>query len=326
MNRLIVLVSAAALAFSSAFVTRAASGQIEVCQKAQDKSLPENSSFGFLTPGLNGAVLFSGDLTNNHFVFEGRSQYFGQFDQALKSQGIHLVVAPLPTRTIVHPEMMDRSQPSQAKYDVPATRDNYRASLKRLSNMQVDSVDLLASALEFQKTDAKTPLFFSRDNHWTTDGSRLFAQSVAQQVAKSGALQGIKPIGFSNKLVNSLDTISWLAQALKRVCDLTIEPEKISIYETSRVGGDLLGEDDYPVVLVGSSYSFEARYNFEGFLKELLQVNVLNAAINAGGFNASLEGYLQSKAYADKKPKVIVWEFSTSAAPWEQTIYSMPSR
>jgi alginate biosynthesis protein AlgX len=319
MNRFMLLAFASAMVVSSGFVTRAAPSKIEVCQKAQDKSLPDNSSFGFLTPGLDGAVLFSGDLTNGHFVYEGRSQYFGQFDQALKSKGIHLLVTPLPTRAIVHPEMLDRSQVAQAKFDVAATRENYRSSLKRLSGMQVDSVDLLASAMQYQKTGSTAPLFFSRDNHWTTDGSKLFAQSVAHQLAKSGALKGIKPVQFSNKLVNSLDTISWLAQALQRVCETTIEPEKVSIYETTRVGGDLLGEDEYPVVLVGSSYSFEPRYNFEGFLKELLQVNVLNAAINAGGFNASLEGYFQSKAYAEKKPKVIVWEFSTSASPWEQT-------
>jgi alginate biosynthesis protein AlgX len=120
-------------------------------------------------------------------------------------------------------------------------------------------------------------------------------------------------------LVGSMDTISWLAQTLKQVCDTTISPEKLNIYETSRVGGDLLGDDELPLVLIGSSYSFEPRFNFEGFLKEYLGVNILNAAVNAGGFNASFEGYLLSKAYLDKKPKAIVWEFSTSAAPWEQT-------
>jgi alginate biosynthesis protein AlgX len=319
MNRLIVLVFASAMLVSSGFVTRAAPGQIEVCQKAQNKDLPENAYFGFLTPGLDGSLLFATDLTNGHFAFEGRSQYFGQFDQALKSKGIHLLAVPLPPRGIVQPEMLDRSQPLQAGFDVAATRDNYRASLKRLAGMQVDSVDLLASALEYQQAGSKAPLFFTRDNHWNSDGAKLFAQSVARQVSKTGALQEIKPIQFTNTLVGSVDTVSWLAQLMKRVCDTTIEPEKIGVYETVRVGGDLLGEDDYPVVLVGTSYSAEPQYNFEGFLKESLRVNVLNVAITGGGFNASLEGYFQSKAYAEKKPKVIVWEFPTSASPWEQT-------
>ena len=71
--------------------------------------------------------------------------------------------------------------------------------------------------------------------------------------------------------------------------------------------------------MVGSSYSAEPKYNFEGFLKEALSSNILNVALSGGGYNASLEAYFLSEAYNKEKPKFLIWEFAASMTPWDQT-------
>jgi hypothetical protein len=48
-------------------------------------------------------------------------------------------------------------------------------------------------------------------------------------------------------------------------------------------------------------------------------VNVLNAAVSGGGYNASLEAYFQSPAYLKSKPKFLIWEFAASMTPFDQT-------
>jgi alginate biosynthesis protein AlgX len=124
---------------------------------------------------------------------------------------------------------------------------------------------------------------------------------------------------FVNTFVRTENAEGRLGFVLEQVCGTKPPPEKINIYETSRVGGNLLGDDEYPFVLIGSSFSAEPKYNFEGFLKEALGANVLNAAVSGGGYNASLEAYFQSPAYLKSKPKFLIWEFVASMTPYDQT-------
>jgi alginate biosynthesis protein AlgX len=319
MKRFIILGIAATLVITGLGTLEAVSNQIPVCLKAQQKDLPANAGFGFLTPGRDGSVLYSGDFSPNHFAFEGRSQYYAQLDQALLSKGIRLVVSVLPTRSIVYPESLDAQQPLQVGFNAKAARENYRASLRRLWDLKVYTVDLLHNALIHHQNKPRQRLYFTRDYHWTTDGAKLYANAVAREIAKLDAYKRLKKEKFVNKQVKTETAESRLGFVLEQVCGTKTPPEKISIYETTRSGGSLFGDDSYPVVMVGSSYSAEPKYNFEGFLKEALGVNVLNAAVSGGGYNASLEGYFLSESYHKEKPKFLIWEFAASMTPWDQT-------
>jgi alginate biosynthesis protein AlgX len=307
------------IAVTSLCTLQAAPGQIPVCVKAQQKDLPSNAGFGFLTPGLNGTLMYYADLSPNFFALEGRTQYYAQLDQALKNKGIQLVVSPLPTRTIVYPEMIDQTQATQKNYRPDVARENYRASLRRLWGLNVYTIDLLGAALNHRQSGAKQNLYFARDYHWTSDGTRVYAKAIAQEISKLDSYKSLKQEKFVNTFLRNENAESRLGFLLEQVCGTKTPPEKMGIYETSRTGGALLGDDAYPVVLVGSSYSAEPKYNFEGFLKEALSLNLLNAAISGGGYNASLEAYFLSPAYAKSKPKFIIWEFSASTTPYDQT-------
>jgi alginate biosynthesis protein AlgX len=309
----------ATLTAVSSLTLLAAPGQLEVCAKAQQKDTPDTASFGFLTPGNNGYLLYAGDFSPNNFAIDGRTQYYAQLDQALKSKGVQLIVSPLPSRTIVYPEVLDKNQPLQSTYSTDVARENYKKSFQRLTDLGLHTTDLLSTAIKQRQMDDSKNLYFARDYHWTSEGARLYAQAIAREVMKFEAYISLKKEKFTNTYIRSENTESRLAYLLQTVCGTKTPPEKINVFETTREGGNLLGDDAYPVVMIGSSYSAEAKYNFEGFLKEALSSNVLNVAVSGGGYNASLEAYLLSEAYSNEKPKFLIWEFAASMTPWEQT-------
>jgi alginate biosynthesis protein AlgX len=321
MHKHLIIVSGfiATVAITSSLTLLAAPGQFDVCAKAQAKDTPGTASFGFLTPGNNGYLLYSGDFSPNTFAIEGRTHYYAQLDQALKSRGIQLIVSPLPSRAIIYPEVLDKNQPLQSGYSTDTARENYKKSFRRLSDLGLTSTDLLSSALQHRQTDDSKKLYFARDYHWTSEGAKVYAQATAKEIMKFEAYKSLPKVKYTNKFVRSENAESRLAYLLQQVCGTKTPPEKIDVYETTRQGGNLLGDDAYPVVIVGSSYSAEAKYNYEGFLKEALSSNVLNAAIGGGGYNASLESYLMSDAYSKEKPKFLIWEFGAGMTPWDQT-------
>jgi alginate biosynthesis protein AlgX len=309
----------ATMTIISSITLQAAPGQFDVCVKAQQKDTPDTASFGFLTPGNNGYLFYSGDFSSNNFAIDGRTQYYAQLDQALKSKNIQLIISPLPSRTIVYPEVLDRSQALQSTYSTDTARENYKKSWQRLSDLGIDTTDLLSTAIKQRQTDDSKNLYFARDYHWTSEGARLYAQATAREIKKFQAYNNLNKEKFTNTYLRTENAESRLAYLLQLVCGTKTPPEKINVYETKREGGNLLGDDAYPVVMVGSSYSAEAKYNFEGFLKEALGSNVLNVAVSGGGYSASLEAYLLSKEYANEKPKFLIWEFAASMTPWDQT-------
>jgi alginate biosynthesis protein AlgX len=318
-NLKIAISFVATVAAVSSVTLLAAPGQFDVCAKAQAKDTSDTASFGFLTPGNNGYLFYSGDFSPNNFAIDGRTQYYVQLDQALKSKGIQLIVSPLPSRTIVYPEVLDKTQALQSTYSTDAARENYKKSFQRLGDLGLKATDLLSSALQQRQTDDSKNLYFARDYHWTSEGAKLYAQATAREIMKFEAFKSLKKEKFTNTYLRSENAESRLAYLLQQVCGTKTPPEKINVFETTRDGGNLLGDDEYPIVMVGSSYSAEAKYNFEGFLKEALSTNVLNVAVSGGGYNASLEGYFLGKDFAHSKPKFLIWEFAASMTPWDQT-------
>jgi alginate biosynthesis protein AlgX len=72
------------------------------------------------------------------------------------------------------------------------------------------------------------------------------------------------------------------------------------------------------VILVGTSNSANRdedtkNYNFDGYLKEYLGVDILNLAQPGAGQEGALLNYLQSADYSpDAPPKMIIWELPAS--------------
>ena len=62
------------------------------------------------------------------------------------------------------------------------------------------------------------------------------------------------------------------------------------------------------MALVGTSYSANPLWNFDGFLKEELEADVLNVADERMGPFETMQKYLKDEALETNPPKLIIWE------------------
>jgi alginate biosynthesis protein AlgX len=292
---------------------QASTGQasdVKVCAAAQDPKNPTIAKFGVIIPGRAGWLFNQSELHHSRFVFDGRSGYFKRLHAALEAQGVRLAMLPIPTRASLYPEMLYRKTEPASKYDLEKVRGAYNNSVERLRTEGITVINLLDIALEYRKTNP-TPLFFRRDHHWTPGGAKLFAKSIAD------ALDGID-LGDATKFTTSnAGTVPYsgaLPYFLEQVCKTKTPTENLPRFETK--GSD----ESEPVVLVGSDFSAPGNqdFHFAEFLSEALGAGVQNLALANGGFIGSLESFVLGGAFAAGKPRLLIWEFPVSSAPYDQ--------
>lgn len=190
----------------------------------------------------------------------------------------------------------------QAGRALPQCRRNlYDEVLDVLARQGIPAARLLPAMT------ARDDLFLKTDTHWSPMGARLAAHETAALVkglalqkspyaAKAGAVKEregdltryIPGVPFPRDTYSAYDTGLQLA--------------------TAGESQDLFGAAAPPVTLVGTSYSANRDWHFEGFLKEALQADVLNMADEGQGPFTVMDKYLETDAWKDSPPKLIVWE------------------
>ncbi|PYE52819.1 alginate O-acetyltransferase AlgX-related protein [Deinococcus yavapaiensis] len=177
----------------------------------------------------------------------------------------------------------------------------------RLSDVGVNALDLSGPLIAAQRTAS---VFLRTDTHWSPFGARAAARAVA---------------GYVTRLTSKLPRSDFTVRTLNRVPyagDLTRfvplgpwrerlgpRPDDVPTVRLERLGeSSLLGEEDVPVVLVGTSYSAASRWGFAAWLAEALRADVLNAAEEGVGPAIPMARYLSGPDFADTPPKLVIWE------------------
>ncbi len=245
-------------------------------------------------------------LFRNHDLIEdfgpNRTGYNGlrAIQQKLSDRGTALMIVPLPTRGIVHPEfVLDES------FSHKHAAKNYNNYLNRLRR-----VGLLVPPLDKMTAgDQEIPLYFARDHHWTPAGAAAAARLVSEEIGKTELLLDTPTLGFSTVKVETDSTNGSYNRAAWEACEKEYQPETFDVFYTE-AELDLFAEVvDPEVVLVGTSNSNGTKhFNFDGFLRQELGVDVLNVATSGGGFDESLITYLGSDSFKQQPPKLIIWE------------------
>ena len=268
--------------------------------EAPDTDAAILSSFPSLQSGKSDWLFREHDLIETFGPNRNRYNGLRAIQRALAERGASLMIVPLPTRGIVHPEYLDNDQ-----FVHRVAAKNYFLYLNRLRR-----VGLLAPQLdELTKGDQEEPLYFSRDHHWTPAGAAATARLVSEEVARANILTNTPGMNFTTTAVEQDETAGSYARAALEVCGLEYEPEQFDVYYTE-AELDLFAETSPPeVVLVGTSNSNGVKhFNFDGFLRESLGVDVLNVATSGGGYDESLIEYLKSPMFDEQPPKLIIWE------------------
>jgi alginate O-acetyltransferase complex protein AlgJ len=225
----------------------------------------------------------------------------------LAEHGTRLVLVPLPAKSDVYAEQVS------GVFDGRAAHDQYSGFVSRLTQAGVRIADTRAVLVDGK---ARGPVFFKTDTHWTPHGAELVAEAVA------GSLEPHEDWEETDFRLAETETVSFWGDLVSFVTDedygslAGLEQERATLWLASapEEGGltDLFGaETEFPVVLVGSSYSANPTWSFAEFLKVRLAVDVLNVAEEGVGPGTPMFTYLNGSEFAEQKPKLVIWEFPT---------------
>ncbi len=218
----------------------------------------------------------------------------------LADKGVALVLVPVPAKTDIVAGQADAPELSSYMAQL------YGDFMDGLQRAGVDAVDTRPALLAMGPK-----AFFATDTHWTINGAKAVAQSIA--------VSGLVGIGQTELTVELLPTKKLAGDLVSYVTTDTLAPmiglaaEQVtpfvaSIAQTSDLG-DLFGPQDVGIVLVGTSYSANPDWSFAEALKLSLKSDVLNAAAQGLGPVRPMLDYLASDALRDAPPDVVIWEF-----------------
>lgn len=226
----------------------------------------------------------------------------------LDSYNIKLVLVPLPQKSDIYSEQLGT---------VSNTTDAINQYRQFVSRLQAQGVEVIDTRKTMMSAKSEGKVFFKTDTHWTPLGAQKVAAKIEQRMTRP---DGINSKSF--KLFSAEDTIFWgdlvnfvTGNNYGKLAGLHQEHTQIWRAEeevAENVTLDLFGaQDNFPVVLIGTSYSADTRWSFAEFLKKDLKADVLNLAEKAKGPGAPMYAFLQGDVLKDTPPRVVIWEFPT---------------
>jgi len=230
----------------------------------------------------------------------------------LAKRDIRLVLAIVPAKNRLYPEYMGDNRPT-------ALRDElFQQFHNQASEAAIVAPDLLTP---LRRTKQQGPVFLRTDTHWTPLGAEVVAQQLGKAI-RSQALLNAEPtpfvteVGAEKKLEGDLITFLPLDPLF---ADLLPPPDVLQQRTThkakSAADADLFGEEQIPVALVGTSYSANPDWNFDGALREALMSDLTNHAESGRGPMLPMLKYLQSDDLRDHPPQVVIWEYPERYLP-----------
>lgn len=221
---------------------------------------------------------------------------------------VPLVVVVVPEKAHVYPEYINGHHQASAHAKV----------MERLHATISEHTTLITLDDTFAAAKAQQPLFFHTDTHWTPAGAKLAAQAVTRVMAAKGlATKAGDADAFETTeqpeatLVG--DLLSFLPlepmfPSLMPKAD-TYVPVVTKAIEKEASAESLLSDESIPeVAVVGTSYTANDRWNFQGFLSEFLNEPLADYSKEGIGPFPPMAQFLTSQDYAGHKPRVVIWE------------------
>lgn len=225
-------------------------------------------------------------------------------DAELASQGTRLVVALVPSKARLYPEFLGRREPASIHQDL-----YYRAQ-EAILGAGIGAPDLASALADCKRMN---PVFLRTDTHWSPEGARCAAEALTRGARRPGEARYATRVERVERSHGDLTKFLPLAPYFS---GLMPPQDSLAVRITEPVGvtvdaDALLGEAPDPeVVLVGTSYSADPRWDLAGALREGLQEDVANLALPGQGPFAPLLQYLQDRApHPDSvPPRLLIWE------------------
>ena len=253
------------------------------------------------------------NVADNYALVEG-------VRKTLKQHGVKLVMAVVPSKVRLYPEHMGDERPASIHADL------YRDFHAQLAANKVIAPDLLGPMQQAKQGGAQ--VFLRTDTHWTPDGAQIAAHQLAKAIGAQFPLSG-EPQHF----VTEAEKTEQHSGDLERFLPLDplfsnlLPPSEPLEKRNTRVANAaadsetaLFADSEVPVTLVGTSYSANPNWNFVGALKQALRSDVINDSKDGHGPILPMLAYLNSDAFKNTPPQVLIWEFPERYLPVDNEI------
>jgi alginate O-acetyltransferase complex protein AlgJ len=233
---------------------------------------------------------------------------------ALKKQGTQLVLAIVPAKTRLYPEHIGKNTPAALHADL------YQQFHAQVANAGIIAPDLLAALQTAKQTG---PVFLRTDTHWTPMGADVVAQRLGAVISTETPLSGEpeKFVTVAKETAPYKGDLTTFLPLDPLFSNLLPKPDLLQQRSTNPAqaeaeGGDaLFADSEVAVGLVGTSYSANPNWNFLGALKQALHSDVVNYAEDGHGPILPMLKYLQTDAFKNSPPQVLIWEFPERYLP-----------
>ena len=238
--------------------------------------------------------------------------------QQLAARGVVLLVAPLPAKLRLYGEQLAPGGRRPAAIRAAL----YERLLDELDRQGIPAPNLLRS---LERCRVQDEVFLRTDTHWTPQGADCAAQAMAM-VARA---RGLAPADTGGRYRTVIDNPAAAYEGdLFRFLPLAPHFESWlpagEAYEqrhTERVGvagtaGGLLDAAPAPeIVLVGTSYSANPRWNFLGALQQAFGEDVVSYAVDGHGPFQPMLDYLGNAEARRQPPRLLIWEIPERYLP-----------
>jgi len=225
-----------------------------------------------------------------------------EINDSLKENGKHLIILPVPLKVDIYGN----------KTKIPTsnkTESLYTDFIAELNKLSISNVPINN---EFHKNKNDIQLYFKSDTHWTPEGARLAAETIASQRTDLYGNKEFSTNVISNEIFEG-DLYNYFSfGAFKKYTALPIET--VNKYETfplikSPLDDALFSENTPSIALVGTSYTKNDTWNFPGFLQQSLRQDIITIANEQKGPYFSMDEFSSGELIDNKDISTVIWEF-----------------
>ena len=292
--------------------------QFAVLRDAGDKALMGHNGWFFFKPGVQ-YLIESLPVSGEPASHGGDSvSAIVAYRDRLAARGITLLVVPIPGKASVYPDRLT----GRATSGGGAINTHTQDVLANLREAGVEFVDLTAAYLRARASGPDSEgsaLYLSQDTHWTPEGMRLAARTVAEKVRELGCISeatvryDVRPLPLETpgdilRMMN-IPTINRRAV-----------PNELECIQVFHEGNEDLYNDvtDSEVLVLGDS--FLRIYEWDesgrnrlsaGFIAHLAKEleTPLTSIVSDGGASTLVRQELSRKAGLLANKKLVIWEF-----------------
>lgn len=222
----------------------------------------------------------------------------------LNQHGTKLMLVYPPTRGVLYPK---QTRAKAFGFNAEGMRQSYLQTLQSFRQLGA-YVPALEDAFKYKEDF----LFFPKDSHWSQKGAVFYAKRIAEQMDQLGFTdtgESRFQTTYSGIVANGENVLI----GVEGVCGYSFPRLFVKTHVTTELasGDDLFSTkqtNEPHIVLLGTSFSAQSRFNFAGYLQQFANTSVADFSITGGGFTGAWINYLKSGEFGRQKPDLIIWE------------------